>query len=743
MRQVPRRPMLLAAALAALALTLVGCFDPTFPDGTIHCTIENDCPPGLECLSNHFCYALGSDAAPPLDAGASVRATGGAGGKTDAGAGGGSGSGGRHDGGAGGTGGAGGAHKDGGSTGGAGGAGGASGPGTAGTSGGGAGGSGGAGSCNVCTLDATRCGTVGAETCVMVGSCTNWGPDTACPGRQTCQGTACKCPAAPSGCTAAGKTCDATNDLVTCAVDGQGCVYSMGSTACPTNEPCGGSFPGAACACPAKPAVCTTGQAGTFCDSNGNVVTCSLDPQNCLTASSPKVCSVPCTGTAGAAACGNCPMPPTECTMAGKVCNANGNLDTCDTNGNGCLTTTSSVGCGTPLSCSGSLPSAKCVCPAVPAACVDGAGTSCDPSNGKNTITCGTMNGCLIVTQGSTACPSPQICTGAAPTASCACPTDPLCQAGAGSYCDASGNLITCASVNSCVQSSTSQCTAGLVCNGAAFPSGKCACPPNPSCPAAGTSCSGNTLITCSQSGSCLAEADTDCASMGLVCTKSGSTASCTCPMPPAGCAGGAGTSSCTADTTLLKCSLDTHNCVVATTTSCSPNYCWSSTLACQAPTPIGYYNDLGAMGTKSGGILVGQSFSVTTATTVRTLGLIASASVPAGTLVSIGLYTDGGAGVGPVALIGSAEFKAVAAGRNEYTPTAAAGQALKVVAGTYWIMAVYSVNTPLEIAAAGGATVTRYSLSVGWGSALSATISGLTPQMNQAATNYYALITQ
>ena len=45
-----------------LPLLGIACFDPTFPDGTIHCTIENDCPPGFECLANHFCYALGSDA---------------------------------------------------------------------------------------------------------------------------------------------------------------------------------------------------------------------------------------------------------------------------------------------------------------------------------------------------------------------------------------------------------------------------------------------------------------------------------------------------------------------------------------------------------------------------------------------------------------------------------------------------------------------------------------------------------
>ena len=711
-----RRSSLIRAALVAVSLLGVACFDPTFPDGKIHCTIENDCPPGFECLANHFCYALGSDAG-------ALRGAGG-GGESDGG-----GTGGGTGGAATSTGGAGG-HRDGGA-GGAAGQGGKSGTGGATTDG---------GTCNVCTLSETRCGTVGVETCVTVGACTSWGPDTACLGHQTCQGESCQCPTPPTGCTGAGTTC-VGNALVTCAVDAQNCIYAMTTTTCPSNEPCGTAFPKAVCTCPAKPAVCSNGQAGTFCDASGNVETCSLDAQGCLAVTGTKTCTVPCAGTAGAAACGNCPTPPAECTMAGKVCAANGNLDTCDSNASGCLTTTQSVACGTPLSCMGATPNAKCVCPSAPAVCSGGAGTVCDPSDATSFITCGMMNGCLVVTQGSTACAAPQVCTGAAPTAGCSCPTDPLCQAGAGGYCDAQGNLITCASVNGCVQSSTAKCGTGLVCNGAAFPNGKCACPSVPSCPTAGTSCNGNTLVACASNGTCLAETDTDCAASGLVCTKSGTTASCTCPAAPAGCSGGAGTNSCSGDTTLLKCTSDTHGCVIGTTTSCSPNYCWSSTLVCQAPTPIGYYNDLGATGTKTGGILVGQPFTVTATTTIRTLGLIASASVAAGTLVSIGLYADNGSG--PVTLLGSAEFKAVVAGRNEYTPTAAAGQSLKVAAGTYWIMAAYNMSTPIEIAAGGGATVNRESLSTGWGSALPTALSGLTPQSNQAASNYYALITQ
>ncbi len=719
-----RRSTPLAAALAALPLLLLGCFDPTFPDGTIHCTIENDCPPGLECLSNHYCYALGSDAAPPLDAsgtGGVVGTGGGAGTKVDAGAGGGSGAGGRHDGGAGGAAGGGGKKTDGAAGG------------TAGS------GAGGAAGCNVCTIGDTRCGTTGLVTCVTVGACTNWGPDTACPGHQTCQGKTCQCPAAPSGCTAAGKTCDASNNLVTCAVDGQGCVYSTASTACPSNEPCGGAFPSAACTCPTKPSVCTGGQAGTFCDGNGNVVTCSLDAQSCLVASAPKVCNVPCAGTAGAAACGNCPTPPAECAMAGKVCSPAGNLDTCDTNSNGCLTTVSSVGCGAPLSCSGSLPNAKCVCPSVPAACVDGAGTACDPSNGKNTITCGTMNGCLVVTQGSTACPSPQICTGAAPTASCACPTDPLCQAGAGSYCDASGNLVACTSVNGCVQSSKGPCGTGLVCSGS-FPSGKCACPSVPNCPAAGSSCSNNTLIKCTANAqSCLTEADTDCTASGLVCTGG----ACVCAAAPAMCAGGAGTAVCTGDTVVYQCSSDSHGCVVGQSMTCgSGQYCWTSTGSCKPPTPIGYPTDLGSTQALSANYLTGIQITLPAAT-LRSFGMIADSTTSPATMVSMGLYADsGGAPAGLVATANLQTIVLASPNPNVYAASAAGGGSLKLTAGKYWIMALYPAATTVRSSPTSGPLGVEATIASAWGNVPSSA-AGATPVPNRPIPNYYVLVTE
>jgi hypothetical protein len=147
----------------------------------------------------------------------------------------------------------------------------------------------------------------------------------------------------------------------------------------------------------------------------------------------------------------------------------------------------------------------------------------------------------------------------------------------------------------------------------------------------------------------------------------------------------------------------------------------------------VGYYADLGAASNKTAGVLVGESVTVAASFTVRSLGLVAGPA--GGSLVSIGLYTD--VGNAPSQLLASAQNKAVLPGRNEYAVTP-----LQLGMGNYWIMAVYDTVTPLEAAMAGGTTVTRQSLTTGWGSPLPTTLTGTTPQSG-AATNYYILITQ
>jgi len=55
-----------------------------------------------------------------------------------------------------------------------------------------------------CALGDKRCATAGLQTCVMVGTCPTWSVAAACMGRLTCQGVApasqCQCPAKPAGC---------------------------------------------------------------------------------------------------------------------------------------------------------------------------------------------------------------------------------------------------------------------------------------------------------------------------------------------------------------------------------------------------------------------------------------------------------------------------------------------------------------------------------------------------------------
>ena len=131
---------------------------------------------------------------------------------------------------------------------------------------------------NACTLGGHRCAGGGSEVCV-VGSngCTEWGPATSCAGLTTCSASTglCACPAAPAGCTAAGKFCDDVGELVTCTANPQGCLSSSTPTACRPDESCKGALPNAACSCDNNPS-CSGNN--TFCLDDGmTVATCGLD----------------------------------------------------------------------------------------------------------------------------------------------------------------------------------------------------------------------------------------------------------------------------------------------------------------------------------------------------------------------------------------------------------------------------------------------------------------------------------
>jgi hypothetical protein len=111
-----------------------------------------------------------------------------------------------------------------------------------------------------------------------------------------------------------------------------------------------------------------------------------------------------------------------------------------------------------------------------------------------------------------------------------------------------------------------------------------------------------------------------------------------------------------------------------------------------------------------------------------------------------MGLYTNNGNNL-PSQLVAKAEFQAVVAGvpaKNEYTASPAmTGGSLQIAPGTYWIMALFDMNTSTEIAPASGPLATVAFLMTGWGSALPQTLSGVSTQANQRVTNYYILVTQ
>lgn len=718
---------------ATLAVAASGCFEPIFPNGKISCTSNGDCPAGFFC-SEGLCYQPGVDGS-PLES-TDVGGTGGAGGHA--------GGNGAAAGGAGHTGGATGSAGSAGHAGATGGNGGAAGHTSAGgggqTSGGTTGHDGGtstdAGCQNACAAGDHRCGTTGIETCVSVGACRTWSSDMPCPGRQTCQGSAptaaCTCPAPPSGCTGAGKTC-INGSAVTCAVDGNGCIYASATTPCASNEPCGGTFPNAVCQCPAKPSGCSG--AGTFCDptNNKSVVTCAIDTANCLVESGTTPCTQPCTGTAGAATCGSCPAPPAECTSSGALCSS-GKLEKCGLDGNGCLTSLSTTACTSPTTCTGSLPAAACTCPQVPAACAAGPGNYCS-SDGTSAITCGMVNGCLVVTA-TTGCTSPQVCSPT--TGTCACPTVAACQAGAGSYCDGTGNtVVTCATVSGCIQASSKGCASGLTCASTNFPNGTCQCPTAPmNCPSVATYCLNNTLVHCTADAqSCLQEADTNCAASGLVCSGS----ACVCPAPTGGCGSSTGTT-CAGDTSYLTCSANTQGCIQGQTKTCgSGQYCWHTTTTCAAPSPVGYPTDLGSTGNRSGALL-GEAITLAAGTTIRSFGLLTPS---AGSQVSVGLYTDQSGS--PYQLVASAQGQAVLGGTNVYPAAAASGQSLTITTGgTYWIMAIFDTTTTVKQAPVGGSPlVTVKYISLAYGGSLPSPLSGVLQQTGVPASNYYLLITQ
>ena len=314
------------------------------------------------------------------------------------------------------------------------------------------------------------------------GSCT-----LACGPQQTCNGTACVCPAGKT--VACGASCvDTTTDANNCGACGKAC-------------PLGTACVGGACICgdASQPNLCgstctSTARDPLNCGACGNRCpasqTCTSGACVCPTAS-PDNCAGVCVDEradgANCGACGHacsggqscvagactCPTASPD-TCAGKCIDETTNASNCGACGNACVTTSQYCSAGV------------CTCfesgfTACSTGCVD---AQSDPSNcGACGTICGDGQSCI---GGACACPGGVTCNGVCEVAddvdhcgSCttACPQSQLCRSAA---CTCSGTgLTTCGSA--CVDTTRdaancggcgAACPATQVCTG-----GACACP--------------------------------------------------------------------------------------------------------------------------------------------------------------------------------------------------------------------------------------------------------------------------
>lgn len=349
--------------------------------------------------------------------------------------------------------------------------------------------------CNNTTGTFCDGGTNGVVTCTRdAQSCLVATPTKSCNAGKPCMGPAgsadCKCAAAPAECMGAtsGNVCSSATTYVTCGANTDGCtvVTSSTGTCAGGSKPCAGAAGSAACACNTTPPpqcfVNGVFTVGYFCDGTGKRVHCTTDGNGCQIGAVPTSCagSLTCQGAFPNAAC-SCPAAPAECMGAtsGNVCTSTTTYVTCGTNGDGCVVVTNSGGTcpGGTKPCTGAAGSASCQCNTTPpAGCTAGSfmtGTFCD-ANGQ-VVQCSTDgNGCNSGSPG-TACPSPQQCRGTLPSAACACPIVPECDAAGeinGSRCSAN-NLLTCAAQGACQQLTTTACPATGACVGT-HPTSRC-----------------------------------------------------------------------------------------------------------------------------------------------------------------------------------------------------------------------------------------------------------------------------
>lgn len=489
-------------------------------------------------------------------------------------------------------------------------------------------------------------------------------------------------PGCPSICTIGTSRCGTGGGV-------QMCVLTAGCPAWGTESACGArarcmAQPTVRCVCDPPPAGCTA-TPGAFCSDAMTLETCAADATNCIYKQPARSCPAgkPCAGAYGAATC-SCAAPPAVCqNVMGTVCDGTSRAVRCAFDGNMCLAVASTETCTGGQSCSGSPGAASCKCPADPPECQGVRnGTVC---MGNSVVTCtASAQGCVTASVTKT-CTGAKPCGGAAGAADCRCPAPPAgCAAGVGKTCSGP-SVVTCTQdpVTQCYDAAISACPTGKPCGGA-YPSAVCTCPAT-TCTAEGSACSGNNLVTCSRDA--------------------------------------------------------TSQCLLSASAACGANrYCGGAAPAamCHTPAPVGYFDDLGASGPKSAGYLSGQPLVVTSTSTIRAFGLI---SRQVGSNTSLGLYTS--VAGDPAALVAKAQYQPIVVnGRNEFAATpGVAGGSLVLAPGTYWLMVMYDASTSIAGAPTGTSLVDRRLVAYGWGD-LPQTLSGVTPQNGVPAANYYILVT-
>lgn len=214
-------------------------------------------------------------------------------------------------------------------------------------------------------------------------------------------------------------------------------------------------------------------------------------------------------GTADGAPCVDaCTLHATEC--------LGGGVATCVAGADGCTSWRPTTTCGPLQACKLVGVTAMCVCQ--PSTCT-GNGTACQ---GNLLATCGTdAFGCPFVVS-SAPCPGSDVCSNPAPAATCTPTCVSTCTIGQ-TQCADPGSLQTCGmSAQGCdTYLASVACPAGQACSGAV---GAASCVCNNTCPAAGVTCNGSSLQTCTaDTNGCLSVTS----SMACTTNVANATASC------------------------------------------------------------------------------------------------------------------------------------------------------------------------------------------------------------------------